>query len=522
MSKVKKFDKEWKALVAALSVKDKFHFDYLVTWDPSKLSSLEKREEDASALLTKVSNDIEMKGDEPSKGIISLINFLYPDTAAAEPSESMYSKPKTALGGSTDPSGSTLDCPTPLTDIKITFDDIAGNNQVKDQMKAGYIFPFIFRGLFPSLAKGVLLYGPPGTGKTMMAKAATREIPNSLFYGPSPAELKGKYLGDTEKNIHKVFECAEKTAKETESKRKAKGDKIISIIFFDEFDSIGKDRQDGEGMAASVNTLLQEMDGIKARPSVSVLAATNYPGSLDSAIKRRFPVRIFVDLPDSEAIEFKIREALANAYTPPGEGIRNTDGSVAVREFYDPSIQDKFPSRKGNYMDAIKTYGGFEAKSVKGFFGGDSVLDSYVDNSYIEELVKKFGPTVDGTSFLEEWRSGKVLPCSDSRIQKVEPIFGYSPSDIDQIMSLAIKNCALRALGLHTEKKPFSGETYWVANPGVTKGAKGYQVQEKAKVIAFDIRRSDIESAFKQNGSTIRNKEYYNLVHFAKFGDVGC
>lgn len=508
MSGTKKFDKEWKALASNLSDEDKDRFSYLAEWNPSKLSSLERRKDEALALLTKANDVIKSKGDRPSTGIRALAEYL----------QGYYPTSTGSSGGSEASSGgagtsSALECPTPLKGMKLTFDDIAGNEQVKNQMKAGYIFPFIFRGLFPSLAKGVLLYGPPGTGKTLMAKAATREIPKALFYAPSPAELKGKYLGDTEKNIHKVFECAEKEADK---------EKAISVIFFDEFDSIGKDRQDGEGMAASVNTLLQEMDGINVRPNVSVLAATNYPGSLDSAIKRRFPVRIFVDLPDSEAIEFKIREALANAYTPPGEGIRNADGTVAVREFYDPGIQDKFPSRKGNYMDAIKTYGGFEAKTVKGFFGGDSLLDSYVDNSYIEELVKKFGPTADGISFLEEWRSGKVLPCSDSRIQKAEPIFGYSPSDIDQIMSLAIKNCALRALGLHTEKKPFSGETYWVANPGVTKGAKGYQVQEKTKVITFDIRRSDIESAFKQNGSTIRNKEYYNLVHFAKFGDVGC
>jgi AAA+ superfamily predicted ATPase len=145
-----------------------------------------------------------------------------------------------------------------------------------------------------------------GTGKTYIVKAAVNELqktdPNVgvLFFAPSPGDLKGKYVGETEKKIEEWFTCASRAA--CESQLECPGQKkFISLIFMDEFDAIAPDRNtDPTGLAAnSVNTLLQMMDGIKSKENVAVVAATNFPWYLDSAILRRFDTQILIDLPKS-------------------------------------------------------------------------------------------------------------------------------------------------------------------------------------------------------------------------------
>jgi len=187
----------------------------------------------------------------------------------------------------------------------IFFSDVAGLYEEKKTFESSLIYPLMYPNLYPKRSKGILLYGPPGTGKTYIVKAAVNQLQlkggNSvgvLFFAPSPGDLKGKYVGETEKRIEEIFTCASRAACNHEIDCK-NGKKYISIIFMDEFDAIAPDREnDTTGLAAnSVNTLLQMMDGINSKPNVAVIAATNFPWYLDAAILRRFDTQILVDIP---------------------------------------------------------------------------------------------------------------------------------------------------------------------------------------------------------------------------------
>lgn len=189
----------------------------------------------------------------------------------------------------------------------IFFEDVAGLFIEKKLMDESLIKPLQFPNIYPAASRGLLIYGPPGTGKTYLVKAAVNELqkkdPNVgiLFFAPSPGDFKGKYVGETEKKIEEIFVCASRAACEYQNEKcKNSRKKYRSIIFMDEMDAIAPDRtNDQTGLAVnSVNTLLQMMDGIKSRPNVTVIAATNYPWTLDSAILRRFDSQIFIDVPN--------------------------------------------------------------------------------------------------------------------------------------------------------------------------------------------------------------------------------
>lgn len=185
------------------------------------------------------------------------------------------------------------------------FSGVAGMKREKQLFKTSLVFPLMYPRLYPKASKGILIYGPPGTGKTYIVKAAVNELqktdPNIgiLFFTPSPGDLKGKYVGQTEKKIEEWFTCASKAA--CDSQLTCGGKKqFISVMFMDEFDAIAPDRNaDKTGLAGnSVNTLLQMMDGINSKQNVTVIAATNFPWYLDAAILRRFDTQILVDLPN--------------------------------------------------------------------------------------------------------------------------------------------------------------------------------------------------------------------------------
>ena len=135
------------------------------------------------------------------------------------------------------------------------------------------------------------MYGPPGTGKTLLVKAAVNELqiedPNVsvLFFAPTGAELKGKYVGETEKRIVEAYRCASLAACQCE---KNSGKKYISVIFIDELDSIARDRnKDDTGlMANSVNTLLM-MDGIESPENVVKNWSNQSSWELDAAVLMR-------------------------------------------------------------------------------------------------------------------------------------------------------------------------------------------------------------------------------------------
>ena len=180
---------------------------------------------------------------------------------------------------------------------KIRFDDIAGLDDVKEQIRIKMIFPFTF----PDKAKkykvktggGILLYGPPGTGKTMIAKAVAGEL-DATFFAIAPAEILNKWVGESEKNIRKLFETARNCPK--------------AVVFIDEVESLIPKRRDAEAgsvMARVVPQILSELDGFEAREGQNVMfmGATNEPWNIDYAMLRpgRLDEKVYVGLPDREA-----------------------------------------------------------------------------------------------------------------------------------------------------------------------------------------------------------------------------
>lgn len=195
----------------------------------------------------------------------------------------------------------------------IRLSSIVGHETIKHDILGGIVQPFLHPMLF-KVRRSFLFYGPPGTGKTLFAKASAHSLqsvtPNLdvLFYAPTADQLKDKFVGGTEKKISTYFRCVEDAAmRKEEEMRRINGEaySVLGIIFFDEFDSLARsrDQDDASGIQASAtNTLLQMMDGFTSLPHVVVMAATNYPWQLDDAILSRFQTKIYVRLPDQATV----------------------------------------------------------------------------------------------------------------------------------------------------------------------------------------------------------------------------
>ncbi len=178
---------------------------------------------------------------------------------------------------------------------QITYEDIGGLTEevkkIREMVELPLKHPEIFDKLGIEPPKGVLLYGPPGTGKTMLAKAVAGET-EANFISISGPEIFDKFYGESEKRVKKIFEEAEKNAP--------------SIIFFDEIDAIAPSREDnihsGEVERRVVSQLLTMMDGLNSRGKVIVIAATNRPDSIDSALRRpgRFDREIEINVPNRQ------------------------------------------------------------------------------------------------------------------------------------------------------------------------------------------------------------------------------
>src|SRR5437764_1657379 len=214
----------------------------------------------------------------------------------------------------------------------LRFDDVAGLDDVKEDIRLKMIYPF----QHPQLAEkfdirpggGVLMYGPPGTGKTMLAKATAGEI-DATFFRISPADVLSKWVGEAEQNIKKLFDAA---ASETRS-----------IIFIDEIEALVPARRD-EGssvMQRVVPQILQGMEGFdkKSVSPILFMGATNVPWQLDPAVLRpgRFDDKVYIPLPDLPA-----RRKLLDLYMknrPLAQGIDFDDLAVRLDGFSGADIK---------------------------------------------------------------------------------------------------------------------------------------------------------------------------------------
>jgi transitional endoplasmic reticulum ATPase len=177
--------------------------------------------------------------------------------------------------------------------FEVNYEDIGGLQdeirKIREMIELPLIHPEIFERLGVDPPRGVLLHGPPGTGKTMLAKAVANET-NAHFILINGPEVMSKYYGQSEENLRKKFEDAEKNAP--------------SIIFIDEIDAIASKREEtrGEVERRVVAQMLALMDGLKNRGKVVVIAATNVPNILDPALRRpgRFDRELEIGAPNKE------------------------------------------------------------------------------------------------------------------------------------------------------------------------------------------------------------------------------
>src|SRR3989441_660110 len=177
-------------------------------------------------------------------------------------------------------------------DTKVTFADVAGVDEAKEELREVIEFlktPEKFTRLGGKIPKGILLVGPPGTGKTLLARAVAGEA-GVTFFSISGSEFVEMFVGVGAARVRDLFEQAKV--------------KAPCIIFIDELDAIGKARGMGpmahEEREKTLNQLLVEMDGVDSRTGVILMAATNRPEILDSALLRagRFDRQVLVDRPD--------------------------------------------------------------------------------------------------------------------------------------------------------------------------------------------------------------------------------
>jgi transitional endoplasmic reticulum ATPase len=175
---------------------------------------------------------------------------------------------------------------------EVGYDDIGGCRkqlaQIKEMVELPLRHPQLFKALGIKPPRGILLYGPPGTGKTLIARAVANET-GSFFFLINGPEIMSKLAGESESNLRKAFEEAEKNSP--------------SIIFIDEIDSIAPKREKthGEVERRIVSQLLTLMDGLKQRAHVVIMAATNRPNSIDGALRRfgRFDREVDIGIPDA-------------------------------------------------------------------------------------------------------------------------------------------------------------------------------------------------------------------------------
>jgi len=235
----------------------------------------------------------------------------------------------------------------------VSWNDVIGLEDAKKSIRESIVYPVKRPDLFPlGWPKGILLYGPPGCGKTLLAAAVASEI-DATFYYVDAASIISKWLGESEKNVARLFSSARKSISEERP----------AIIFIDEIDSLTSIHQvEVGGETRARNQILKEMDGLSEKSKTEhlyVIGATNKPWDLDEPFIRRFQKRIYVPLPNkenrlalfkhytkdlalSDDIDFEELAILTNGYS--GNDIRDICMSVqikVVRELFESGVADK-------------------------------------------------------------------------------------------------------------------------------------------------------------------------------------
>ena len=271
-------------------------------------------------------------------------------------------------------------------DMKL--DDVAGLDEVKQVLRDDVIMPFqspeVYERFKQEAGAGVLMYGPPGNGKTFIAKAIAGEL-DAAFFPVDCAMIKDKYVGETEKNLKKLF--AEASSHER------------AVLFFDEVESLLEKR--GNRKINTVTQFLSLTDGIAQSDNcILLLAATNKPWRLDEAAIRpgRLGTHVYVGLPDVDAreaiISYSIDAVPLSDNVDTAELANNTEG-------YSGADIAEICSRAKK--SAIRR----QLESGK---------DEEVSPADFKNALGKISPSVTKANLLEfeKWRSSRDVPVGDA------------------------------------------------------------------------------------------------------------
>lgn len=236
------------------------------------------------------------------------------------------------------------------------FEDVGGMQYVKKEIALKIIQPLKNPDLYKAFGKkaggGILLYGPPGCGKTYLAKATAGEI-DAKFINIGLHDILDMWMGNSEKNLHAVFEQAR--------------DNAPCVLFFDEADALGASRSDlkQSSMRHVINQFLAEMDGVENNnEGVLILAATNAPWSVDGAFRRpgRFDRIIFVAPPDEAGREEILKQQLKDK---PVDDININAVAKVTAEYSGADLKAVIDiAVEGKLMDSLST-GNIEKLTTK-------------------------------------------------------------------------------------------------------------------------------------------------------------
>jgi transitional endoplasmic reticulum ATPase len=263
----------------------------------------------------------------------------------------------------------------------VTWESVGGLEGTKERLRETIQWPLDYPEVFEQMdmqaAKGVLLYGPPGTGKTLLAKAIANEAQSNFISIKGP-ELLNKYVGESEKGVREVFEKARSNAP--------------TVVFFDEIDSIAgeRGRQAGDSGVGErvVSQLLTELDGLEELEDVVVIATTNRPDLIDSALIRpgRLDRHVHVPVPD-EGARRKILEVHTRG-KPLAEGVDLDDLAARTEGYVGADIEAV--SREAS-MAATREF----INSVDPDEVDDTVGNVRLTMDHFEEALEEVGPSVD-------------------------------------------------------------------------------------------------------------------------------
>jgi len=262
----------------------------------------------------------------------------------------------------------------------VTWEDVGGLEDTKERLRETIQWPLEYPEVFEELdmaaAKGVMLYGPPGTGKTLLAKAVANEAESNFISIKGP-ELLNKFVGESEKGIREVFSKARENAP--------------TVVFFDEIDSIASERGQNSGDSGvgerMVSQLLTELDGLESLEDVVVIATSNRPDLIDSALLRpgRLDRHVHVPVPDEDARR-KIFEVHTEA-KPLADDVdldklaRKTDGYVGA--------DIEAVCREASMAASREFIGSVPREEV-----GDSVSNVRVTMEHFEDALDEVQPSV--------------------------------------------------------------------------------------------------------------------------------